>query len=422
MQNTWTVALYDLRVFLSNRGNLVGLLIMPIVMTLVLGFGLGGDGVTELRVDVINLDAGERAGPLLDNLRAVNDAIVLCPMDNNEEDVCGLNGEDGDPAAEALTVEQSQERVLNNAVLALIVIPEDYSTRLAAFEDVDLDYYSLADATTGDVILQALQAALQRVNGSVIAARVGTYIGQETNLLTDETAESSFASTVYEDANNQWTSPAASVRYVLTESGEQTGSTGVSGFSQSVPGMGTMFVLFTVLGGISLLIRERQQWTLQRLVVMPISRAQLLGGKILARFLTGILQFLIIFGVGLLVGMNFGSDFVALILVMVAYTLCATALTFAIAPFIRTEAQANSALTLVALVLASLGGAWWPLDVVPDFMRIIGHFSPIAWAMDAFNELLFYGGGLMDVLVYLGILLGLAVIFFVFGVSRFKYE
>ena len=35
------------------------------------------------------------------------------------------------------------------------------------------------------------------------------------------------------------------------------------------------------------------------------------------------------------------------------------------------------------------------LEIVPDFMRNIGHFSPVAWAMDGFYALLFNSGGLL---------------------------
>ena len=46
----------------------------------------------------------------------------------------------------------------------------------------------------------------------------------------------------------------------------------LTGFGQSIPGMGSMFVMFTVMAGMSILLRERNQWTLQRLVVMPLRR------------------------------------------------------------------------------------------------------------------------------------------------------
>lgn len=40
--------------------------------------------------------------------------------------------------------------------------------------------------------------------------------------------------------------------------------------------------------------------------------------------------------------------------------------------------------------MSSLGGSWWPLEIVPDFMRTLAHMLTInAWAMDALRS--FYG-------------------------------
>jgi ABC-2 type transport system permease protein len=107
---------------------------------------------------------------------------------------------------------------------------------------------------------------------------------------------------------------------------------------------------------------------------------------------------------------------------VLTFTLAATALGLALATVVRTSAQAQGISLLMGLTLAPLGGAWWPLEIVPDFMRIIGHISPIAWAMDAFHELMWYDGTLVDILPMLGVLLGMAVVFFAWGALMFKYE
>jgi ABC-2 type transport system permease protein len=74
------------------------------------------------------------------------------------------------------------------------------------------------------------------------------------------------------------------------------------------------------------------------------------------------------------------------------------------------------------MVLAPLGGAWWPLTFVPTWMQTLGHISPIAWCLDAFNALIFHQGTLSDMLGPAGALLLFAVVFFVFGVKKFDYQ
>jgi ABC-2 type transport system permease protein len=54
-------------------------------------------------------------------------------------------------------------------------------------------------------------------------------------------------------------------------------------------------------------------------------------------------------------------------------------------------------------------------------MQRIGHLTPVAWVMDAFRDLLFYGGGLSAILPELGVLLGAAALLFAVGIWRFRY-
>jgi ABC-2 type transport system permease protein len=187
--------------------------------------------------------------------------------------------------------------------------------------------------------------------------------------------------------------------------------------------MATFFVVFTVLAaGMNGIVRERRQWTLQRLAVLPLRRSEILAGKILMQFSVGIIQFLIVFLVGLFVGVNFGRDPLALILVMVAYTLCITALGLALASRVDNENQVSALTTLLGLVMAALGGAWWPLSIVPPVMQAVGHLTPLAWAMDAFQQLFFYNGGLSDVLLPLAVLSAATVILFGLGILGFRFD
>jgi ABC-type multidrug transport system permease subunit len=431
MRNILTIALVDLRLYVTDRSNLALGVLMPIIFTLILGSAIptGDDAPSYLRVDVQDLDNSPQSAQLLADLRAENPLYILCPMDDALNDQPAHTCFFGDENF-ATTVEESTTRVTEGRTSALLIIPEGYGESAENFEPVDLAYYSLADITTGDAVRQSIDAVLMRLNNAAVTAQVAVGVadaltgsGIDDSIYPDDAARDALMLDAAANAIAAWENETVQVQYVLTQEGEQDpNAVQSSGFSQSVPGMASMFVLFTVLGGMSLLLEERRQWTLQRIAVMPVTRAQILAGKILARFTTGVLQFVILFTVGLFVGLDFGNDIFALAVIVVAYTLCITALAFAVAPMIKTPAQAGALVMLFSLVFASLGGAWWPLDIVPEIMQIIGHISPVAWAMDGFTTLLFYGGGLVDVLVPVGVLLALTAGLFAFGITRFTYE
>jgi ABC-type multidrug transport system permease subunit len=231
-------------------------------------------------------------------------------------------------------------------------------------------------------------------------------------------------SALYQQALQMEKVKTVTVNFLLSGAGQNLSKGEIlqQGLGQSVPGMGTMFVLMTVMGGMSALIVDKQQWTLQRLAAMPVSRSTLLAGKILARFCLGLLQFLVVFIVGALFGMNFGKDPVALVLLAIVYTLSITALSFVIGPALKNPAQATGVALLLALTLAPIGGAWWPMDISPRFMQIIGHISPVAWAMDGFTALTYRGAHLVDIWQPLVVLIGIAVVLFLIAIPRFRYD
>lgn len=425
MKQVLTIALNDLRIFFSQRSNLISLVFLPLAFTLVLGFAFSGgsSGPTRVRIDIVDQDTSTQSAYLLDQLRVANDTLVLCPMDNDADDYCRLDDE-------PLTVERGLTRAQEKRTEALLVIPNGYAAAVeSGTKKAEIQFYAMGEPGQPNPVQQTMLAVLQKVNSAALTAGVtGALVDNlqaQANLpfLTDAFRDD-FVSAVYVDASNQMATRPDPVRYVTNASSNIAGDEeveGENGFDQSVPGMGSMYVMFTVLGGMALLFRERRQWTLQRLAALPITKAQILGGKVLTYFTLGMIQYLIVFSVGILVGLNFGDRPLLLLPVMIAFVLCITALAFAIAPHITGEEQANGIARLLALSLAPLGGAWWPLEIVPNFMKTIAHLSPIAWAMDAFHDIMWFNGGLVDVLPEIGVLTAAAAILFMIGVRGFRY-
>ena len=51
------------------------------------------------------------------------------------------------------------------------------------------------------------------------------------------------------------------------------------------------------------------------------------------------------------------------------------------------------------MVMAALGGCWWPSEVVPRWLWHAAHVFPTAWAMDAFHALISFGRGVEAVVI-----------------------
>ena len=421
MAKIWAIIQQDLRVFLRQRSNLISLLLTPAVMTIIVALVNAGtfSGTPVYRLDVIDQDGSAASAQFLAAIRASNPELVFCPMDNTTKDICSLG------KAGTLTESLGLDRVAKSTSTGLLEIPSGYAASLAALQNVTLTFRSSSNFGVSQAAQQAVQAALAQVNAAAVASQVGlAAINRLQNqaLVSDETQK--LDSDLYQVALKMEQVQSVTVDYALSgvPGGGTIGGQLQQGLGQSVPGMGIMFALMNIFGGMAALIVERQQWTLQRLAVMPVSRRTLLAGKILARFSLGLLQFLVVFIVGAVFKMNFGKDPLALLLLVIMVCLAITALAFAVGSGMKNSAQASMLGLLLTLVLASIGGAWWPMEISPKFLQIIGHISPVAWAMDGFTALTYHGARLVDILVPLAVLTGMTIVLFLIAIPRFKYQ
>lgn len=421
MEKIFAVVRQDLLVFLTRRANLPGLLLTPVVMTIIIALVNGGafSGAPVRRLDVIDRDASQASTRLLAAIRTANPNLTLCPMDNTAEDICDLGG------TSALSDAQALDRVADSTALALLEIPAGFEESLSAQQPVWLTFHSSSTFGVSQPALEAVQAALAEVNTAAVASQVGfSALSELQGQPLAEDQALTIRDALYQRALGMGRVRSVGVDLTLRGSTQKptVGESLQQGLGQSVPGMGTMYVLMTVFGGMAALIVEREQWTLQRLAVMPVSRGTLLAGKILARFFLGLIQFLVVFAVGALFRMDFGKDPLALLLLAVVYTLAITALSFAIGSGIKNPVQATGLSVLLSLTIAPLGGAWWPMEIAPRFMQVIGHLFPIAWAMDGFTALTYQGARLGDILLPLAVLAGMAAVAFVIAIPRFRYQ
>jgi ABC-type multidrug transport system permease subunit len=175
-----------------------------------------------------------------------------------------------------------------------------------------------------------------------------------------------------------------------TERSATGGNTNVNSFDQYVPGFGITFLLIGMLLGISLgLIDERDWGTLARLRVSGAPLSGTLIGKLLARFLVGLVQMILLLAIGYwMFGVSLGRNPAMLLLPAAAISFAAAAFGLIIACVARTHDSVMPFGAVVAMAMSAIGGCWWPLDFEPSWMRAFAQFLPTTWTMLAFNNLM----------------------------------
>jgi ABC-type multidrug transport system permease subunit len=157
-----------------------------------------------------------------------------------------------------------------------------------------------------------------------------------------------------------------------------------------VPSYTVMFAFFLVLTVGWLFVAERRQGTLTRLRAAPLSRTQLLVGKLLPCFALSVAQgiFLLLAG-KVIFNMSWGSAPFALLLVVCSTSLAAMGLALLVAALARTETQVAIYGTLLVLVLAGVSGCLMgDRELMPEAMQQFSLFTPHAWALVAYKQLL----------------------------------
>jgi ABC-2 type transport system permease protein len=184
-----------------------------------------------------------------------------------------------------------------------------------------------------------------------------------------------------------------------------------AGYNQSIPGVLVMFVLMNLLifGGTSV-ASERREGVMRRFMVHPVSRAELVYGKIAGLLGLGFVQIIyLLLASMLLMKFHIGSQFPAVLTVLLVYGWAAGSLGVLIGSLSSRDDKIVGICVLSSMVMAALGGCWWPLEIVPDKLRMFGHIAPPAWAMDALHQLISFGGSWRDVLPALCVLAVFAI-------------
>jgi ABC-2 type transport system permease protein len=391
------IARVHFRLTFNSRSVLLTYLFVPLLFTFLIGQASGeGDSNNPVvwNLLVLNEDEGNLGSVLVERL--TNNASLA--------------------VSTVVDIDAGTAAVENGEAVGLLILPANFSQSL--LQGISLDF--IVDPTVitqAQAVEQLVLVEVSKIGGSLGAAQFSTNVAEQLTLFSTAAEEEIYFEAGVEQALAAWESPP------ITISTNAETSSIPAGNALSSPGMMVMFTMFLMLGGAAVLVVEREQGTLRRLLAMPFDRANILLGKMLGIYLAGLFQivFLILAGI-ILFGVGWGQSPLALALMVLGFAFAVTGLSIAMAALARTPAQVNSLTTLVVLSISALGGAWWPLEVVPPILQTVAHFTPVAWAMDGFHDIVTRGLDVTAVLPEFSVLVGFGLVFMLIGLLRFRYE
>lgn len=373
MSKVIAIAKNDLRLVFSDRAAIFWMFILPIVFAVFFGMVVGGQrqpAAAKAQITLVDRDGGFLAAAFIEELES--ERLQIDRVDPEERDAVA------DP-------------------IRTLVIPEDFSAKIVAGEQVGLRLEKQPDTSTEAALVAEARilAAISRLIGRLI----------EVSEQHAELSPASFAQ-----------APRAADLVVVETRYAGQARVVPGGFAQSIPGVVVMFVMLVAFTfGAATLTADRTGGRLRRLMTAPVAPLEIVWGKIAGLFAIAAVQIGVLVSVGLIAGQLFdihvGGHVLGQYIVLLVYALAVAPLGVLLGAWFRDPDRATGVGVLATMLMAALGGCWWPIEVVPQTFQTLSFAFPTGWAMHALHRLISFGQGLGDVLVPLLVLLGYAAVF-----------
>lgn len=397
MKKLLAIAWKDVRLRFTSPTEWLFFLILPIVFTLVLAGGTGGETDSRIRLVV----ADEAGSPLSGQLIAALAASATVRPD-------------------VLPRSEADSQFEGRRVSAELVIPAGFDRAHLLQGPVQVELRQQPNNMNALAAYQAVMTEVNRIGGLVSIANASVAAAEQVRPFATAADREAYFAAALAAAE---TSLAQAPDRLTTARGATADQVAYDPRANSSAGQLITWVFIPLLGISGMFAYERQKGTLRRLLTTPTRPATFLLGTILGQVVTALVQMLLLVGFGSAVmHLNWGRSPAALALILVATALAGAALGTLLGALARTEGQAGGLSWLLGMLMALLGGCWYPAELFPQFVRTAAKVLPTTWAMEGMLNIVLRGQGLAGVLLPAAALLGMAALFFAVGITRFRYE
>lgn len=347
-----TIAAKDLRQKVRDRSAIILSVIAPFGLAALFAMMLpAGSDTFSARYAVVDLDGGTVARSLVDGplagLTDVGIEIVAVP-----------------------TEAEARSRVDDGEAAVAIVIPAGFTDAIQAGRPAELQVIGSVNET---LATQVARSVLTGFASSVEAVQLSVATVLASGGSAGDTAEVAQAALAMP----------APIAYAASLTRDRI----AGGATYYAASMAVMFVFFAAQFGVVSLLAERRAGTLGRMLAAPVSPRTILAGKLLVSIVLGSVSMTVLaIGTSLLLGARWG-DPIAVAALILTTALAASGIALLIVGFTKTEDQASGLTAIVALVLAVLGGSFFPMSQAPELLTQLSLLTPHAWFLRGIGDL-----------------------------------
>ena len=332
----------------------------PLIFIVLFGWVFGGTDELTYEIGLVNNDESPVGGQIVEALERV-------PI---------FNFTGG-------TLDETLTSVKDGDLTATIVIPSDIAATIDSGQAANLIiYYDPSQTQTSQIVLPVLQQVIDEINRQITEAPMLITLSEESVL-------------------------AQNLRFI----------------DFFVPGILAMSVMFSGLFGVIPLIEWREKKVLKRLGVTPLSRTTMIFSMLFFRMVLAVIQAAVLIAVAyFMFDVKILGNWFTLFGLLMLGTLVFIGIGYVVAARVKTVEGATPIINLITFPMMFLSGIFFPIDMMPDFIRPIITALPLTYLADGFRQVMVQSPPLYSMPVDIIVLAAWLVVCMIISIKFFRWE
>ncbi len=360
MKAFYKLFIADIKQFFRDRTALFFTFAFPLLFMLIFGLVFSNNRSVSYNVGLVNEDTSPTGQAIV---QAVQQVPVFTVETGSREDMLAA-------------LRQGDLR-------AAMVIPADLASKISQGQTANLTvYYDPSQTTTSQVILAVIREVTNEINRQLAQAPLLLELDQQ-SIQSQRLRDIDFL----------------------------------------IPGIVAMSILFLGLFGALPIVEWREKKVLKRFGATPIHRSTILASQVVYRLVLALLQTFIIIGVAFLIfRVTMTGNWLALIGLVILGTLTLISIGYFAVSRARTTEGAMPIIQLIQFPMLFLSGVFFPIDIMPDFMRPIVMAMPLTYLGDALRQVMVNATPTYPIWLEVAVLVGWLVVSMVLAIRLFRWE
>lgn len=407
----------DLLTLWRHKSQLISMIVFPIIMITLFGYGMGGS-IENVPIAIVEQSSGDITDMTLMSIKNMS-LFEVKEITNN--------------------VNEAKSMVNNGEVTAAIILPSNY-------EEIDDDqaktvvlYLDSSDQISGQAIIPATQGLFAEIGAQIGSEKLASLSIAEYSPTSEIEGENEGAEGTTEYSTNDSTSGSADSS---TENMESTISDSLNSVVNTinlqvnkiygdieyidflVPAVLAMTIMMSCMMGMGQSIAgERETGELARLFMTPTSVSTVVGGKIMSKLIIEVGKALILLVTAILLfKITINGSIILTIFMLALGALCFVGFGIMISATAKTQEDYIQQVMPFTMPMMFVSGVFYPIETMPWIFQQIANIAPLTYLNNAMRAIMIKGAGIGDIWVEILVLVGFTLIFFTLGVIRFNRD